>query len=109
MPRTYSGILNIDFTGAGGSGSNEYHELVRALLDLGWTYVETSAFIITTDDINLIWQGIGLVARQDASINADISALTFHIQSSLNFGGIPHTGAAKYPNGLANILAKPFP
>ena len=102
---TYRGILNIDFTGMNG---NEAERLKNALIQSGWSWVETSAYIVESNNINVVWRGIDLVARQSSFIG-QLSALTFHIQSSDNFaGGTPGT-AAFHTQAINNILARPFP
>lgn len=64
IPHTYRGAINLDYTG---QNTNEYQRLVAALIQLGWIYVETSALIIETDNLSLVWQGVELVAKQTAS------------------------------------------
>lgn len=106
----YRGIINFDYTGLKGTHVNAQAALKRALMDLGWELVETSAFAIETEDLASIWAGIGLVAKQDATIcagGAALSALTFHIQ-----GISDHVSFAAYgshPNALATISERPLP
>ena len=104
MAKTYRAVLNLDYTGT----SNEYQYLVSALIQAGWTYVETSALILETDDRADIWRGMSLVMKQDSSI-PDLSALTLHIQASEDFSGIPYPFADAHPNALDNVEIKTHP
>jgi hypothetical protein len=101
----YRAALNLDYTA---QQSNEYQKLIAALRQAGWTYVETSALVVETDDLAVIWRGIELVAKQSASAGT-LSALTLHVQGSNNFGGVPYNGAANHPNALQDIQQKPYP
>lgn len=85
--------------------NNAYEALKCALVQLGWTWTETSAFVIETNDLNLIWQGVGLVARQ-GNEPGDLSALTLVLQ-----GGATKTPSslAANKNALSCIQAKPLP
>jgi hypothetical protein len=108
MPRRYRAVLNLDYAGA---TTNEYQYLISALIQDGWTYVETSALTLDTEDRNDIWRGISLVMKQDASLPG-MSALTLHIQGSDNFDrGIDYPYAEKHPNALDSTKYKhnPFP
>lgn len=106
MPKGYRGTLNLDFTGADG---NQQVRLALALRHAGWLHVETSALVRETTDINDLWHGIGLVAKHAASVGI-VSALTFHIQSSDDFGANVSLVTTQSPaNALAEIQAKPFP
>src|SRR5574341_642133 len=102
----YRAALNIDFTG---QNANQCQKLVTALMQASWLYVETSAFIIESQDIANVWRGIELVAKQ-ASDAGQLSALTFHIQSAENFGqSLPYPANVNHPNALAQVQAKQFP
>ena len=103
MSLTYQAILNVDYTAP---ESNEYARLKHALVQAGWRWVETSAFVIDTDNLGLVWRGVDIVARQTASVG-QLSAFTFHIQGSDHFiGGAP---SGDYPHALDNVLGQPFP
>ena len=102
----YRGIINIDFTGGDG---NQQTRLGLALCLDGWTHVETSAFIRETTNIDDLWRGIALVAKQAATVGV-VSALTFHIQSSQDFAQNVSLKSTQSPqNALDEINAKPFP
>jgi hypothetical protein len=104
MPFTYKATLNVDYTGR--EFTNEITRLKNALVQAGWRWVETSAFVIETDNLGLVWRGIDLVARQTAAVGGHLSALTFHIQGSKNFDGLP---SGKPGNAMKTILTRPFP
>jgi hypothetical protein len=105
MP-TFRASLNIDFTG---QVPNQYQRLVSALIQAGWLYVETSAYVIETDDITNVWRGIELVAKQSSDAG-QLSALTFHVQSASSFAvGLPYPAQVNHPNALAQVQAKQFP
>ncbi len=106
MPAHYRAVLNVDFDTP--MNSNEYERLKNALIQAGWSFVETSAFTIEEDDLLRIWVGIGLLARQASSISP-LSALTFHIQGSDDFNGSMPASAPNHANALDQLLAKPFP
>ena len=103
----YRGTINIDFTGP---DANAYTRLCLALRETGWIHVETSAFTRDTTDIDDLWEGIGLVARQAADI-APVSALTFHIQAAeVDFENNRNLTSTQGPqNAVRDIKAKRFP
>jgi hypothetical protein len=104
-PIKYRAIINIDYSNRKG---NAYQKLVAALIQSGWKYVETSAFIKEADTLPPIWKGIELVAKQSASIGF-LSALTYHIQGSENFGGLAYPAAKNHPKAKKEIEDKPLP
>jgi len=105
VARSYRASINLDFTK---QDTGAYQALIRALIQAGWVYVETSALVVETDDIGKVWRGVELVAK--GSQNAgELSAFTFHIQSSKDFAGVPYKGAATRANALTDILQRPFP
>lgn len=80
----YRGQLIVDFTGA---ATYPYQQMQAALTNLGWTYVETSAFVYdqpsgVSDAAALvsIWQGIATLARATSAIGGVLSAVTYTIQ-----------------------------
>jgi hypothetical protein len=103
--RSYRAALNLDYTG---QKTNEYQKLIAALLQLGWKYVETSAYTLETSDLNLVWRGIDLITRQSA-VSGSLSALTLHIQGSRNFNGIKFAAANSHPKALEQISKKELP
>ncbi len=105
MSFQYRAVLNVDW--AGGAG-NEGEALKNALIQAGWQWVETSSYVVETSDLKLIWQGIGLVARQQGAIG-DLSALTLHVDGAKDFKGKTPASAANHRDALKAILAKPFP
>lgn len=67
--------------------TNAFQRMESALVNLQWTYVETSAFVFDqpqgmTDNqaLTAIWQGIATFARGSAAIGGVLSALTYTIQ-----------------------------
>ena len=93
----------------GGKGRSHHAErLKNALVQAGWKWVETSAYVIETTNLAEVWRGIDLVARQSSSIG-QLSALTFHIQSSANFSGDTPNTATHHAQAMSHILGKPFP
>ena len=107
MTIIYRGTINVDHTGGRGH-SHHAERLKNALVQAGWKWIETSAYIIETPSLAQVWRGIDLVARQSSSIG-QLSALTFHIQSSANFSGDTPNTAAHHVQALSSILKKPFP
>ena len=107
MSTIYRGTINLDYTDAKGK-SYETERLKNALVQSGWCWVETSAFVIETPDLAKVWRGIDLIARQSSAIG-QLSALTFHIQSSKSFIGIAPKTAAHHAQALTLILGKSFP
>jgi hypothetical protein len=102
----YRAALNVDFTN---QNPNQYQKLVTALIQAGWLYVETSAFVIESQNIADIWRGIELVAKQAADAG-QLSALTFHVQGAAGFAqSLPYPASANHPNALAQIQAKALP
>ena len=102
----YRAIVNLDFTN---QVTNEYTRLKLALVHSKWLFVETSAFIIETDNLAEVWRGIELVAKQCAAAG-DLSALTFHIQGADGFAtSLNITTDLSPANALRDILAKEFP
>lgn len=102
----YRGVINFDFTN---SKENEQQKLVIALRHSGWLHVETSAFVRESENINNIWEGISLVAKQASRIGI-LSALTFHIQASNDFTQNVQYASTRNPaNALNEISELPFP
>ncbi len=109
----YRAILNYDFVRTSvkidkhknQQENNAYEELKCALHQLGWTWTETSAFEITTDDISLIWRGVALVARQGVK-PGPLSALNLSIQGG---GPLVPSSLDNFPNALTNVEGLPFP
>jgi hypothetical protein len=103
----YRGTLNYDFTGT--FDDNNATRLKLALRETGWLHVETSAFIIETDDLSRVWRGLELVAKQVSSIGT-LSALTYHVQASDDFLNSMEIRTTLNPaNALTDIMSKPFP
>ena len=107
MAVTYRGTINVDHT-SGKGHSHHAERLKNALVQAGWKWVETSAYVIETVNLAEVWRGIDLVARQSSSIG-QLSALTFHIQSSTNFSGSAPNTSAHHTQAMSNIMSKPFP
>ena len=106
MPRLYRASLTLDYSGT----SNEYQYLVSALIQLGWTYIETSSLTITTPDRNDIWAGVALVMKQDGSIPGTLSALTLHVIGGNDLEkGAPYPYSTTHPAALDNVRNKPYP
>jgi hypothetical protein len=101
----YRASLNLDYTS---QSPNDYQKLIAALLQTGWTYVETSALIIETTDLAKVWRGVRLIAKQNASAGV-LSALTLHVQGSKSFAGVPYNGAKNHPTAIQDIDKKPDP
>lgn len=102
----YRAILNFDYTHV---APNDFSRLKLALVHAGWLHVETSAFIIETNNLGEIWQGIELVAKQSSSVG-ELSALTFHIQGSDDFSkSVPIASGLNPANAFNVIKEKPFP
>jgi hypothetical protein len=103
----YRGTINLDFTNADG---NQHVRLSLALREVGWTHVETSAFICESEDIDDLWEGVGLVARQAAEVG-EVSAFTFHIQgAAIDFDTNVNLTSTQSPmNAVRDIKARDFP
>src|SRR5688572_14175077 len=101
----YRGLINIDFSYP---NENEYQKLLAALIQTGWVYLETSALHFIEGDLPTVLQALDLIGRQcqDAGI---LSALTIHIQGSMDFRGTPYSGAKNHPSALSYVRSKPFP
>lgn len=99
----YQAVINLDFTGM---NQPEYQKLISALIQAGWSYTETSALVISTEDLGKIWTGAEVAAKQSAAAGT-LSALTLHVQRV--GGDKPYKQAANYPKALAGILAKDPP
>jgi hypothetical protein len=105
MPRTYRASLTLDYSN---SGTNEYQYLISALIQSGWTYVETSSLVLETENREEIWQGIQLVMKQDSSLTP--SAVTLHIVGSDDIEkGVAYPYADQHPNAWENVRNKPLP
>jgi hypothetical protein len=102
----YRGIINIDFTEP---DSNEYTRLNLALRQSDWLHVETSAFVIETDNLAKVWRGVELVSKQAASIG-QLSAFTFHIHGSDDFTTSKKSNSTlNQENALVEVLKKTLP
>ena len=106
MLRTYRASLTLDYSAG---CTNEYQYLISALIQSGWTYVETSSLVLETENRAEIWQGIQLVMKQDSSLSP-LSAVTLHIVGSNDIEqGIAYPYAETHPNALDNVRNKPLP
>ena len=109
----YRGTINFDLTDTKSLTTlqkNERTALTLALIESGWLHVETSAFTRDTDNINDLWEGAYLVAKQTHANSLLLSAFTFHIQSSKDFTtSIASSSTQSAANALARIRAHPFP
>lgn len=94
----YRAVINLDFTG---QRPNAYAKLVSALLQAGWERMETSALAIETEDLNRIWVGSEVVAKQ-AGRAGTLSAYTLQVQ---RLGDPqPYAAAANHQTALEDIL-----
>lgn len=112
----YRGSLVFDF--GNGYDPNAFQRMESALVSLGWTYVETSAFVYDQPNdiadplaLQRIWQGIAVVGRASAAIGGLLSALTYSIQLvDLHKVGQTTFGGAKNPNAsYADVSGRVFP
>ena len=102
----YYGSLTLDHTDL---DTNAGEKLKNALIAIGWNWVETTAYMIATQNINAIWEGIVLAAKHDADMGT-LSALTFHVQSvNTETACKPPSSAGNHPNALDDIRKKPTP
>ena len=99
----YQAVINLDFTGMDVA---EYQKLISALIQAGWSYTETSALVISTDDLSKVWMGAEVVAKQAAAAGT-LSAFTMHVQ--LAEGAKPYAQEKNYPKALEEILKKAPP
>ena len=100
----YRATINIDFTDP---NKNEYQRLVAALMQIGWKYLETSAFSFEGDLPNVL-VAMELVSKQCQTAGT-LSALTFHIQGSTNLSGKPYPKAKSFRHALSEIRRKQLP
>jgi hypothetical protein len=102
----YRAVINLDFTG---QNSNHMTKLRVALIDCGWVRVETSAFVIESDDLSPIWKGVELVGKQALSIG-QLSAFQFHIQlwdpAAVQYN---QNMKSSHPNAINDIDQLPWP
>ena len=103
----YRGIINIDFTSP---DANAQTRLSLALREIGWLHVETSAFVRDTGNLDDIWEGIGIIARQAAKVGC-LSALTFHIQGAESRfdQSVSLTSTQSASNAVSEIKGRKFP
>ncbi len=112
----YRAVINLDYTRPSRrANKTEYDRMGRALqqlevalLQLGWKLSETTAFTLETEKLDLVWRGIGLVARQNKD-PGEPSAVTFHIQGFSGPDGRRLAAEKNYPNALIDVGKKPFP
>ena len=100
----YRATINIDFTK---QQTQQYQKLVAGLMQAGWVYLETSAFVLE-GDLSAVLRGMELIAKQ-CSAAGELSALTYHIQGSNDFAGTQYAAAKFHPNALDEIKQKPLP
>ena len=106
MPRKYRASLTLDYTG---NVTNEYQYLISALIQSGWTYLETSNLMLETENRNDIWRGLQLVMKQDAFLSP-LSAFTLHIVGCEDMeNGSPYPYAVGHPAAFDNVNAKQLP
>lgn len=106
----YRGTINLDLSNVTVALQNARTELTLALVQSGWLHVETSAFIRDTTNINDLWQGAALVAKQTSDAPLQVSAFTFHIQGAASLtNSIPSSSTLSPSNALTRINALPYP
>ncbi len=106
MARKYRASLTLDYTGG---VTNEYQYLISALIQSGWTYVETSSLVLETHDRNDVWRGMQLVMKQDQYL-APLSAITLHVIGSEDLqNGVSYPYSNTHPSALSNVRDKPLP
>jgi hypothetical protein len=89
----------------GHTENNTYEELRCALHQLGWRWLETSAFELVTSDISKSWKRIGLIGRQ-VPLPGELTALNFAVQCK---GPMMPSSLKSHPNALAHLKARPSP
>lgn len=100
----YRAVLTLDYTG--GTDPNAYAQLLNALAQAGWSYAETSAMYIESDDMTPIRLGMELLARA-ASVPGTISALDLQVQLI----GVEREppAAENHRRALSRVLSRPLP
>jgi hypothetical protein len=77
----YRAVINFDIEGGGGGEFGPRREqLYKALRHLGWRKAKTSALVVETDDINMIWKGLVAFMKAQPTLGTSLSALTFNVQ-----------------------------
>lgn len=106
MVREYQANLSIDKTG---TQTNEYQYLIAALIQSGWTLIETSVLTKRSSNVNDIWHGLKLIMKQSACMDP-ISHLSLDLISGNDLdAGIPYPYSDAHPAALNNVDSKPLP
>lgn len=100
----YRAVLTLDYTGT--RNVNAYAQLLNALAQAGWSYAETSAMYIESEDMAPILLGMELLARA-ASGPGTLSALDLQVQ--LIGEERPPPASANHSRALKHVLRRPLP
>ena len=103
----YRAIISFDW----GKPHNvaQQQQLVSALIQAGWLLAETTAFTLETDDLAVVWKGVGLVGRA-ASGAGTLTSLNFNIVSSDDFSKSRRYAASAYhKKALGHLMKRSFP
>lgn len=99
----YRGVINLDFTG---QYSNGYQKLISALIQLGWTYTETSALVLEDATFSTAMRSLDVVAR-GATGAGTLSAVTIQLQ--LISAAKNYVATKNHPNALSDIQGNSLP
>lgn len=100
----YRGVINISFTL---EDQDELDRMLAGLVQSGWIYLDSGKLLIEGDLVTVL-QGLEIVSKQVQDIGV-LSTLVIDIQGSRNFAGKLPPRAKRYPNGLIEILSRPWP
>jgi hypothetical protein len=103
MSKHYLGILNFDYSNS--TDGNARYLIAQALEQVGWTYAETSAFVLQSDDLLPFRQALDLLSRS-AELPGTVSSLNLVVQLVDERLTVP---GARRSNPLGTILDYPSP
>lgn len=100
----YRAVLTLDYTKP--IDRNAYTRLLNALVQAGWSYAETSALYVDSDDLAPIQLALEVLARATHTPGT-LSALTIQVQ--LVGHERPAPAAVNHAKALTNLLQQPLP
>ncbi len=109
MLDAYWALLTLDKSGDPASDpTNAYEKLKCALVDIGWEWRATSAFMYKGDDIGAVWRGMDLVARQASGIGG-IGSLALQVVRDKHGEAKEPSSRKNHPYAVEDIEGQPDP
>jgi hypothetical protein len=101
----YRAIISIDWGKP--HNTNGQQEVICALMQAGWLLSDTTALMIETDKVGMVWHGVEIVAKGSQG-TGPIKSFNFNFVASTDFNRSRKYRANK-PNALTKIDGMTYP